>query len=180
MIGTACGKEGHLAAPSSSYLACVSNSLENIAWKAQRALLKQHLNALAYFAEKPDLLPEGPDFSEALRNFTASATKLVQTLRKAAGVSNGALDLRVDRGRISLLLDDALRQFGRTLQDNLLPMGVTFLEDGELSLYGPTIYEKIVSSTSEACKYPVYTTSPVTACPCQVTQQDLYSTKTFN
>ncbi|CDJ41633.1 hypothetical protein, conserved [Eimeria tenella] len=152
MIGTACGKEGHLAAPSSSYLACVSNSLENIAWKAQRALLKQHLNALAYFAEKPDLLPEGPDFSEALRNFTASATKLVQTLRKAAGVSNGALDLRVDRGRISLLLDDALRQFGRTLQDNLLPMGVTFLEDGELSLYGPTIYEKIVSSTSEASR----------------------------
>ncbi|CDI85726.1 hypothetical protein, conserved [Eimeria praecox] len=151
MISTACGKERRCGRPSNSYLSCVSKSLENVAWPALRQLLNQHVHALAYFVEKPEILPEGPHFSDALQDFTSSASKLSQTLRAAASAAHGALDLSIPSSPASIRLLDALKQFGQNAEDNLLPVGMSFLEDGELSLYGPAIHERIVSTTEETC-----------------------------
>ena len=154
MISTACGKERRCGHPSNSYLSCISKSLENVAWPALRLLLKQHVHSLAYFVEKPDILPEGPQFPDALQDFTSSASKLSETLQTAARVAHGALDLSVSSGTTSIRLVDALQQFQTQMEDNLLPVGLSFLEDGEFSLYGPAIRERIVSTTEATCKFP--------------------------
>ncbi|CDJ32101.1 uncharacterized protein EMH_0041910 [Eimeria mitis] len=114
-------------------------------------LLQQHVHALAYFVEKPDILPEGPQLSDALQEFTSSASKLSETLRAAAAVANGALDLSAPSSPTTIRLLDALQNFERQIDDNLLPVGMSFLEDGDFSLYGPAIHERIVSTTEETC-----------------------------
>ncbi|CDJ52987.1 hypothetical protein, conserved [Eimeria brunetti] len=85
----------------------------------------------------------------ALREFISSASKLSETLRAAASVAGGALDLSAQGGSAPLRLLDALQQFGNKMEDNLLHVGMSFLEDGEFSLYGPLIHERIISTTQE-------------------------------
>lgn len=152
MISTACGKERRCQRPSNSYISCVSKSLENVTWPALRLLLEQHVYALAYFVGAPDILPEGPQFSDALRDFTSAASNISETLRAASILARGALDLRLSRESGSIRLFDALVEFSNQMEDNLLHVGMSFLEDGEFYLYGPAIRERIASTTEETCK----------------------------
>lgn len=152
MIATACGRERRCGRPSNSYLNCVAQSLDSIAWGAHRALVKQHMNALVYFADEPDLLPSGPHLSEALPQFKADVLQVAETLRTAAASSHGALDMPLKELGAPIRLATALEEFLVAIDDNVLPMSITFFEDGDLSLYGPTLQEKVVTRKKATCR----------------------------
>lgn len=114
--------------------------------------MKQHMNALVYFAEEPELLPPGPSVSAALPEFRSAARRVIEALRTAAESSHGALDMHLPGLQASVSLEASLGEFFAKLDDNLLPMSVTFFEDGNLSLYSRALQEKVLTSMEATCK----------------------------
>ncbi|OEH75981.1 hypothetical protein cyc_04551 [Cyclospora cayetanensis] len=96
--------------------------------------------------QNPDLLPEGPPFTVALTHFKSAAAQMADTIRKFALASHGALVASYGaQDSSSNSLAESLEQFVSALDDNILPTGFTFFDDGELSLYGPLVQEQIAS-----------------------------------
>ncbi|KAL8269738.1 hypothetical protein Esti_006337 [Eimeria stiedai] len=147
MIATACGLD-RCGSPSATFLNCVEKNLNDIPWDAQRELLKQHMHALVFFARNPALLPLGPRFDTALPEFRTAALRLADSLRTEANAAEGALDNPLPG---AAPLAESLNEFLSSLDDNLLSMGVTFLEEGEFSLYGEILQQRVVSTETETC-----------------------------
>ncbi|KAL8432169.1 hypothetical protein ACSSS7_004781 [Eimeria intestinalis] len=148
MVATACGLD-RCGSPTPAFLSCVEKNLNDLSWQAQRELLKQHMHALVFFARNPSLLPPGPRFESALPEFRAATLRLADSLRTEAGAAHGALDNPLP-GAVTLA--ESLDAFLGSLDDNLLSMGVTFLEEGELSLYGETLQQRLVTTKKQTSK----------------------------
>ncbi|XP_026192699.1 uncharacterized protein LOC34621071 [Cyclospora cayetanensis] len=155
MINMSCGKDRNCNKRSNAYISCISESIESVAWTSHRDVLKQRLHVLAHFAENPDLLPEGPPFTVALTHFKSAAAQMADTIRKFALASHGALVASYGaQDSSSNSLAESLEQFVSALDDNILPTGFTFFDDGELSLYGPLVQEQIASRQKRNCSGP--------------------------
>lgn len=133
-------------------MACAAQSLESVLWSDQKSLWKQHLPALIYFAEQPEVLPSGPLLSVALKRFKSAVLRLAGILRAEAASSHGALDVPMLLNGTVHSLESYLKAFLAELDKHMLPMSLNFFEDGKLSPYGPVLEKKIVSALSASCR----------------------------
>ncbi|KAL8434566.1 hypothetical protein Efla_000082 [Eimeria flavescens] len=155
MIATACGSD-RCGSPSPSFLNCVAKSLEAVSWKAQRELLKQHMEPLVYLARDLSVLPPAGSVNEVLPHFAAALLQLMESLKGEAVVSKGTL--RVWLAGVSSL-EAALDALFSSIEEHLLPMSISFAEDGELSLYGNKLQQRPQKASSISTCVPPRTGS---------------------